>query len=66
MIQKNIQTPKMKIQNGKDTEKKILDEDNKVKNDNFNQESFDYKKTLNDLENKFSFKNSSKMNIDSD
>ena len=44
-----------------DTEKKIFDEDNKVKNENFNQEYFDYKKEITDLENKIRFDNSPKI-----
>lgn len=62
----NLDSEDENLEIGIDTEKKILDEDDKMKNDNFNQESFDYKKTLNDLENNFSLDNSSKMDLDSD
>ena len=66
LLGKNLDSEDENSEDEIDTEKDNFDEDGKVKNDNSNQESFDYKKELNNFENKFCFDNSSKMDIDSD
>ena len=66
LLEKNIDSEDENSEEEIDTEKDIFDGDDKVKNDNYNQESFDYKKELNNFENKFHFYYSSKMDIDSD
>ena len=64
-LEKNLDSEDENSEDEIDAEKDIFDEDDKVKNDNSNQESFDYKKEWNNFENKFCYDNSSKMDIDS-
>ena len=61
-LEKNIEYDNENLEDGMDTEKKIFDENDKVKNENFNKESFDYKKEITNLDNKIRFDNSSKLN----
>ena len=65
-FEKNLDSQDENLKDGIDIEKKFFEEDAKIKNENFNQESLDYKKEITDLENKFRFDNSLKMNIDLD